>query len=71
MAPGGLACTRLLSLPSQDLITALRAEVVVVSRSYLGSLNHTLLTASELAREDGNVRYQTALANLQLLTGSI
>jgi outer membrane protein TolC len=29
------------------------------------------LTASELAREDGVVRYQTALANLQLLTGTI
>jgi outer membrane protein TolC len=29
------------------------------------------LTASELAREDGIVRYQTALANLQLLTGTI
>jgi outer membrane protein TolC len=29
------------------------------------------LTAAELAREDGNVRYQTALANLQLLTGTI
>jgi outer membrane protein TolC len=29
------------------------------------------LTASELAREDGVVRYQTALANLQLLTGTL
>jgi outer membrane protein TolC len=29
------------------------------------------LTASELAREDGAVRYQTALANLQLLTGTL
>ncbi len=29
------------------------------------------LTATELAREDGTVRYQTALANLQLLTGTI
>lgn len=29
------------------------------------------LTTSELAREDGIVRYQTALANLQLLTGTI
>jgi outer membrane protein TolC len=29
------------------------------------------LTAAELAREDGIVRYQTALANLQLLTGTI
>jgi len=28
------------------------------------------LTSSELAREDGIVRYQTALANLQLLTGA-
>jgi outer membrane protein TolC len=29
------------------------------------------LTAAELAREDGVVRYQIALANLQLLTGTI
>jgi outer membrane protein TolC len=29
------------------------------------------LTTSELAREDGVVRYQTALANLQLLTGTL
>ena len=29
------------------------------------------LTASELAREDGMVRYQAALANLQLLTGTL
>jgi outer membrane protein TolC len=29
------------------------------------------LTAAELAREDGMVRYQTALANLQLLTGTL
>jgi outer membrane protein TolC len=29
------------------------------------------LTTAELAREDGNVRLQTALANLQLLTGTI
>jgi hypothetical protein len=29
------------------------------------------LTAAELAREDGIVRYQTALENLQLLTGTI
>jgi outer membrane protein TolC len=29
------------------------------------------LTTSEIAREDGMVRYQTALANLQLLTGTL
>jgi outer membrane protein TolC len=29
------------------------------------------LTSAELAREDGTVRYETALANLQLLTGTI
>lgn len=29
------------------------------------------LTTSELAREDGMVRYQIALANLQLLTGTL
>jgi outer membrane protein TolC len=31
----------------------------------------TSLTAAELAREDGTIRYQTALANLQMLTGTI
>ena len=29
------------------------------------------LTSAELAREDGTVRYQLALTNLQLLTGAI
>ena len=29
------------------------------------------LTLSELTREDGIVRYQAALANLQLLTGTL
>jgi outer membrane protein TolC len=29
------------------------------------------LTAAEIAREDGIVRYETALANLQLLTGTL
>jgi outer membrane protein TolC len=29
------------------------------------------LTTAELAMQDGTVRYQTALANLQLLTGTI
>ena len=31
----------------------------------------TTLTTAETAREDGVVRYQTALANLQILTGSL
>lgn len=31
-----------------DLITHLNAEVIVVSRFYLGSINHTLLTINEL-----------------------
>ena len=31
----------------------------------------TSLTITELAHEDGTVRYQTALANLQMLTGTI
>jgi outer membrane protein TolC len=31
----------------------------------------TSLTGAELAREDGTVRYETALANLQILTGTI
>jgi outer membrane protein len=29
------------------------------------------LTTAEIAREDGTVRYQLALVNLQLLTGTI
>ncbi len=29
------------------------------------------LTAAEIAREDGNIRFQLALTNLQLLTGAI
>ena len=29
------------------------------------------LTAAELSREDGTIRYQTALANLQILTGTL
>jgi len=29
------------------------------------------LTAAELAQQDGTVRYQAALANLQTLTGSL
>lgn len=33
-----------------DLIAYLQAEVVVVSSFYLGSINHTLLTCSELKR---------------------
>ena len=31
----------------------------------------TSLVTTELAREDGITRYQTALANLKLLTGTI
>jgi dethiobiotin synthetase len=30
-----------------DLVLALDAEVVLVSRNYLGSINHSLLTASQ------------------------
>jgi dethiobiotin synthetase len=33
-----------------DLITYFQASVVVVSRNYLGSINHTLLTVQELQR---------------------
>lgn len=35
-----------------DLIDHLKAEVIVVSRFYLGSINHTLLTCSELKRRN-------------------
>jgi outer membrane protein TolC len=31
----------------------------------------TSLTAAENAREDGVVRYETGLANLQVLTGTL
>lgn len=33
-----------------DLITYVKASVVLVSRNYLGSINHTLLTVQELQR---------------------
>lgn len=35
-----------------DLIEKLKAEVVIVSRNYLGSINHTLLTCAELKRRN-------------------
>lgn len=35
-----------------DLISSLRATVVLVSRNYLGSINHTLLTVEELKRRN-------------------
>ena len=42
-----------------------------LSEPQAGSDAQNSLTTSELAREDGIVRYQTALANLQLLTGTL
>ncbi len=36
----------------KDLIIALRARVVLVSRNYLGSINHSLLTAAECMRNN-------------------
>ena len=36
----------------KDLIIALRAKVVLVSRKYLGSINHSLLTAAECKRNN-------------------
>lgn len=38
-----------------DLIENLNAEVIIVSQSYLGSINHTSLTCSELKRRNINV----------------
>lgn len=35
-----------------DLISHLKASVVLVSRNYLGSINHTLLTIQELRRRN-------------------
>jgi dethiobiotin synthetase len=39
-----------------DLITYLDAEVILVSNHYLGSINHTLLTAEELKRRNIHVK---------------
>lgn len=39
-----------------DLITELDAEVILVSNHYLGSINHTLLTAEELKRRNIKVK---------------
>jgi len=36
----------------KDLIIALRAKCVLVSRNYLGSINHSLLTAAECKRDN-------------------
>jgi len=35
-----------------DLIKFLNASVIIVSRNYLGSINHTLLTIQELQRRE-------------------
>ncbi len=39
-----------------DLITQFDAEVILVSNQYLGSINHTLLTAQELKRRNIRVK---------------
>lgn len=39
-----------------DLITKFDAEVILVSNHYLGSINHTLLTAQELKRRNIKVK---------------
>ncbi len=39
-----------------DLITRFDAEVILVSNNYLGSINHTLLTAQELKRRNCKVK---------------
>lgn len=39
-----------------DLITQLDAEVILVANLYLGSINHTLLTAQELKRRNIRVK---------------
>lgn len=71
---------------ARDQIQSLEASVTTATESlHLTRLRYTAgeatvlevvdaqnsLTAAELAREDGTVRYQIALANLQLLTGTI
>lgn len=44
-----------------DLITQFDAEVILVSNIYLGSINHTLLTAQELKRR--NIRVKGIIFN--------
>ncbi len=44
-----------------DLITQFDAEVILVSNHYLGSINHTLLTAQELKRR--NIRVKGIIFN--------
>jgi dethiobiotin synthetase len=39
-----------------DLIKKLQADVILVSRNYLGSINHSLLTAAECKRNGVNVK---------------
>jgi dethiobiotin synthetase len=39
-----------------DLIKKLEADVILVSRNYLGSINHSLLTAAECRRNGLNVK---------------
>jgi dethiobiotin synthetase len=49
---GGLMVPLSSTLLIADLIGHLQAKVVVVSRHYLGSINHTLLTVAELIRRE-------------------
>jgi dethiobiotin synthetase len=39
-----------------DLVKKLRADVILVSRNYLGSINHSLLTARECKRQNLSVK---------------
>jgi outer membrane protein TolC len=74
------------AIAAHDQLDSLNASVATAAESLrLTRLSYTAgegailevvdaensLTASELAREGGIVRYQTALANLQLLTGTL
>jgi outer membrane protein TolC len=74
------------AVAAHDQLESLNASVATASESLrLTRLSYTAgesnifavvdaenaLTSAELAREDGLVRYQTALANLQLLTGTL
>jgi dethiobiotin synthetase len=54
-----------------DLIEKFDAEVIVVSRNYLGSINHTLLTLNELERRKLKLKGIIFNGNSNLATESI
>lgn len=51
---GGLLVPLTESSKVLDLVIALKAKVIIVSRNYLGSINHSLLTAEKI-KESGSI----------------